>query len=74
MHALPETYSFTPQMISSHVVSVPDASSPPSVFVVPAGHEIHALSLTRWFVEHSIFEHVAAVSVPALHDDVPDTL
>ena len=74
MHALPETYSFTPQMVLSHVVSIPDASSPPSALVVPAGHEIHALSLTRWFVEHSTFEHVAAVNVPALHDDVPDTV
>jgi hypothetical protein len=34
-------------MVLSHVVSIPDASSPPSALVVPAGHEIHALSLTR---------------------------
>ena len=72
VHAFAETYSSTPHFVAAHVVSSPEASSPPA-FVVPAGHGIHALSLTLWFIEHSIFEHVAAVSVPALHDDVPDT-
>ena len=43
-------------VIPSHVVSNPDASSPAS-FVVPAGQDTQALDDTYWFSAHKIARH-----------------
>ena len=73
MHTFEDTCSFTAHSITSHVVSDPLASSP-AAFVVPAGQAVHTFEDTCSFTAHSVTSHVAAVSVPALHDDVPDTV
>jgi hypothetical protein len=73
VHALEDTYSFAPHSVASHDVSDPPASSL-AAFVVPAAQAVHALEDTNSFAAHEFAEHVAAVSVPALHEDVPDTV
>jgi len=59
--------------LASHDVSDPLASSL-AAFVVPAAQAVHALEDTYSFAAHEFAEHVATVSVPALHEDVPDTV
>ena len=59
--------------LASHDVSDPLASSL-AAFVVPAAQAVHALEDTYSFAAHEFAEHVAAVSIPALHEDVPDTM
>ena len=59
--------------LASHDVSGPLASSL-AAFVVPAAQAVHALEDTYSFAAHALASHVAAVSVPRLHEDVPDTV
>ena len=63
------------QVVTSHVVSDPEASSP-AAFVVPAAHATQALLETRSFVAQVVTSHAvsdpeasspAAFVVPAAH-------
>ena len=54
-----ETYSFTAQYVTLHVVSDPEESSPSS-FVVPAAHATQALFETRSFEAQSVTSYVVS--------------
>jgi acetoin utilization deacetylase AcuC-like enzyme len=70
-----DTYASTAHN-ATHVVSVPEASSP-AALVVPAGHDTHAFADTYSSTAHNVATHVvsvpeassfAALVVPAGHD------
>jgi hypothetical protein len=56
-----------------HVVSSLEASSP-AALVVPAKQAAHTLLETYWLMAHKVAVQVAAASVPAVHEDVPETV
>jgi hypothetical protein len=59
MHAFETTRSFAAH---AHVVSSPDASSPPSSFFDPPAHAVHVFLETYSSTPHFVAEH--AVSSP----------